>query len=59
MCKPVIPPLRMLEETFNFFKGLRNINVIENKNFGYVTYDNLDSATRAISVSKLLKHFFF
>lgn len=52
MCKPVIPPIRMLEETFNFFKGLRNINVIENKNFGYVTYDNLDSATRAISVSE-------
>lgn len=50
MCKPVIPPMRLLEEAFNMFKGLRNINVIEGKNYGYITYDSLESATRAINV---------
>lgn len=50
VCKPIIPPMRLLEDTFKMFKGLRNINVIEGKNYGYVTYDNLESATRAINV---------
>jgi len=47
--------MRLLEDTFKMFKGLRNINVIEGKNYGYVTYDNLESATRAINVI-LQKH---
>lgn len=51
VCKPVIPPMRALEDTFRLFKGLRNINVIDSKNYGYVSYDNLESATRAITVS--------
>jgi len=42
--------MRLLEDTFKMFKGLRNINVIDGKNYGYVTYDNLESATRAINV---------
>lgn len=50
VCKPIIPPMRLLEDTFKMFKGLRNINVIDGKNYGYVTYDNLESATRAINV---------
>lgn len=53
VCKPVIPPMRLLEDTFKMFKGLRNINVIDGKNYGYVTYDNLESATRAINVRLL------
>ncbi|XP_050419599.1 RNA-binding protein 45 isoform X2 [Adelges cooleyi] len=48
VCKPVIPSVRLLDETFRMFKGLRNINVIDGKNYGYVTYDNPESATRAI-----------
>jgi len=55
VCKPIIPPMRLLEDTFKMFKGLRNINVIDGKNYGYVTYDNLESATRAINVM-LLRH---
>jgi len=47
--------MRLLEDTFKMFKGLRNINVIDGKNYGYVTYDNLESATRAINVM-LLRH---
>jgi hypothetical protein len=47
--------MRLLEDTFKMFKGLRNINVIDGKNYGYVTYDNLESATRAINVI-LLKY---
>lgn len=47
--------MRLLEDTFKMFNGLRNINVIDGKNYGYVTYDNIDSATRAINVM-LLKH---
>jgi len=50
VCKPVIPPIRLLEDTFKIFKGLRNINVIDGKNYGYVNYDSLESATRAINV---------
>lgn len=50
VCKPVTPPIRLLEDTFKMFKGLRNINVIDGKNYGYVTYDNMESATRAINV---------
>ncbi|XP_050542986.1 RNA-binding protein 45 isoform X2 [Daktulosphaira vitifoliae] len=46
--KPVIPPMRLLEEAFRMFKGLRNLNVIDGKNYGYVVYDNMESATRAI-----------
>lgn len=42
-----------LEDTFQLFKGLKSINVIDNKNFGYVTYDNMESATRAIAVNIL------
>ncbi|CAI6343352.1 unnamed protein product [Macrosiphum euphorbiae] len=49
VCKPIIPPMRLLEDTFKMFKGLRNINVIDGKNYGYVTYDNMESATRAIN----------
>lgn len=55
VCKPIIPPMRLLEDTFKMFKGLRNINVIDGKNYGYVTYDNIESATRAINV-KFLRH---
>jgi len=51
VCKPVIPPMRLLEDTFKMFKGFKNISVIDGKNYGYVTYDSLDSATRAINVS--------
>jgi len=47
--------MRLLEDTFKMFKGLRNINVIDGKNYGYVTYDNIESATRAINV-KFLRH---
>lgn len=54
VCKPVIPPLRLLEDTFKMFKGLRNINVIDGKNYGYVTYDNMESAVRAIEVIFIL-----
>lgn len=50
VCKPVIPPTRLLEDTFKMFKGFRNINVIDGKNYGYVIYDSLESATRAINV---------
>lgn len=46
--------MRLLEDTFKMFKGLRNINVIDGKNYGYVTYDNLESATRAINVMLLI-----
>ncbi|XP_025408459.1 RNA-binding protein 45 [Sipha flava] len=49
VCKPVIPPMRLLEDTFKMFKGLRNINVIDGKNYGYVTYDSMESAARAIN----------
>lgn len=59
VCKPVVPPMHLLENTFNFYKGLKTISVIENKNFGYVTYDNIESATRAISVSKFFLIFRF
>lgn len=50
VCKPVIPPMRLLEDTFKMFKGFRNINVIDGKNYGYVTYDIMESAARAIDV---------
>lgn len=43
--------MRLLEDTFKMFKGFKNISVIDGKNYGYVTYDSLDSATRAINVS--------
>lgn len=45
--------MRLLEDTFKMFKGLRNINVIDGKNYGYVTYDSMESATRAINVMQL------
>lgn len=45
--------MRLLEDTFKMFKGLRNINVIDGKNYGYVTYDSLESATRAINVIQI------
>jgi hypothetical protein len=53
VCKPVIPPMRLLEDTFKMFKGLRNINVIDGKNYGYVTYDSMESAARAINVIQI------
>lgn len=45
--------MRLLEDTFKMFKGLRNINVIDGKNYGYVTYDSMESATRAINVIQI------
>lgn len=39
-----------LEDTFKTFEGLINISIIKGMNYGYVTYDSQESATKAINV---------
>lgn len=50
VCKPNIPPMDKLEDAFKMFEGLIDMYVIDGMNYGFVTYDSVASATRAINV---------